>query len=498
MANEKNVDNPVAKQSPEVEAMQADWALVDALMEGTSGMRARGERYLPKRPLEETTDHNHRLATATLYPAFSETIASHTGRVFMESPVVDESVPAWIREDVFKNIDKQGRDFNTFADNWFAEALRYGMSLSLIDAPAVQARTIEEQKKLDLKPYVIQINPKRLLGWLADADGVLLQVRIIFDEKVRAADGFSEEVVQTIRVYEPQQVRVFVKNKKTGKYEEDPARTRANAMGEVPLVVAYTNRTGLLQAKPPLLELAHLNVKHWQQQSSMDSLLEVASVPILAMSGVDEADEIVIGAKHAVKLPKGSEMKYVEHTGAAIDAGKDALAELKEEMRQAGAKLLMPMGQANKTATESREDTSRENSKLGGIVRLYENSLNAVIAMLGKTRNEEVKDDVTKLQPNLAPDNMPNETMKTLVSMRNSSILSDQTVFEEAQARGLLSKERTWEEEQQRIQDSMPVMPKPGLPGQPVPGQEEEEEEELDENGNPVKKPAAKPVPPQE
>jgi hypothetical protein len=38
--------------------------------------------------------------------------------------------------------------------------------------------------------------------------------------------------------------------------------------------------------EPPLLDLAYLNVKHWQSQSDQDNILHIARVPILALIGV--------------------------------------------------------------------------------------------------------------------------------------------------------------------------------------------------------------------
>lgn len=42
----------------------------------------------------------------------------------------------------------------------------------------------------------------------------------------------------------------------------------------------------LHDGKPPLIELAHLNVKHWQSQSDQDNILHVIRVPILVRIGI--------------------------------------------------------------------------------------------------------------------------------------------------------------------------------------------------------------------
>src|SRR3546814_11327266 len=51
--------------------------------------------------------------------------------------------------------------------------------------------------------------------------------------------------------------------------------------GTLPLVTVYAERTGYLTARPPLLDLAWLNLAHWQSSSDQRHILHVARVPIL-------------------------------------------------------------------------------------------------------------------------------------------------------------------------------------------------------------------------
>jgi hypothetical protein len=118
---------------------------------------------------------------------------------------------------------------------------------------------------------------------------------------------------------------------------------------------------------PPLLDLAFLNVKHWQSQSDQDNILHVARVPILAIIGADEDDQIKIG-QQAVKVPLNGDIKFVEHTGKAIEAGHDSLEKLELQMIQTGAELLV-MKPGQRTATESNNEAEGNKSDLQRICR---------------------------------------------------------------------------------------------------------------------------------
>lgn len=435
----------VSEQSHAAAAMTADRALIDALQGGTRGMREAGETYLPKRPLESSEDYKARLGMATLFPALSETIAAMTGRVFARPLVIGDNVPEWMTRDVLPDIDRQGRNLHVFARDWFAQALGYGISHCLVESPRAHGvRTQADQRRANVRPYAIQIAPQRILGWRTDADGVLTQVRIRFERDEHDGE-FGARTIDQIRVYEIGRVRTYEKVKDSWVVVDDVPLPLAR----IPLVTLYTNRTGMLTATPPLRELAFLNAKHWRMQSGNDTLVDTASVPILAVAGVQEGDNIVIGAKHAVRLPPGGSLQYVEHTGAAIGAGREALRALEDAMRQAGAKLVQP-DKATKTATQAAEDASRENSALGAMCRGFQDTVNDLLDLIAEWRGEESGGTV-QAQPNLDVDPSPNESMNVLLALRNGGALSDSTLFAETKRRGLVAEDVDWEDERERI-----------------------------------------------
>lgn len=440
----------VADTSPAVAKMQPDWSLVDALLGGTRAMRDAGQLYLPKRTLETTEDYEIRRRQATLFPAFAETIGSMAGRVFSEPMAVNEA-PAWIDGEVIPDVDMQGRNLHVFARDWFRAGLVYGLAHVLIEAPPANGAVSQaDQRRAGMRPYLIPLKPDRILGW-REQGGKLQQLRVKF-AKSKPDGDWGESTVEQVRVYEPRLVRVFERNAKEEWVEVEQITT---GFAEIPLLTFYTGRTGFLTAEPPLRELAHLNVKHWAQQSSVDSLLETACVPILAASGVDDGDAIVIGAKHAVRLPQNGRLEYVEHTGAAIGAGRVSLDTLKDEMRQAGAKLLAPQA-ISKTATQAGEEAARENSALGAMVQDFEDAIDALLDAIAATRGDATGGRA-KMNANLDPDIAPTDTMNVLLGMRNAGMLSDATVFTEAQRRGLLRDDIAWEDEQQAIAEQSRV-----------------------------------------
>jgi len=457
-------DDP-SKTLPAVEAMREDWAIVDPLMGGTRSMREAGEALLPKWTDEEECNYRKRLNTSTLLPAYSETIKNNTGRVFAEPIVLGEDVPQPI-QDYAENFDRQGNNLQVWAQSFFAQALSHGLCHLLVDYPKTTDgegnKTIitkADEKAAKVRPYVVMIRPQQVLGWRSssvDGEHVLTQFRYM--EEVEEDDGaFGTKSVAQIRVLVPGAWATYrmatVKGQKGWSLHDQGT----NSLGHIPLATFYTNRTGYMTAKPPLLELAHLNVKHWQSQSDQDNILHVARVPMLAVIGLAEGEKITVGVGSATSLPINADMKWVEHTGKAIEAGRTSLIDLEDHLRIAGAKLLQKDKQVTKTATQAEDEAAQEMSPLQTMAGQLEDTLDQAFQFFAEFIGEKEGGHV-QVNGNFDIDFAPETTLPLLLNMASQGRLSDETLFSEMQRRNVVSSDIKWDEENARIQSQGPSL----------------------------------------
>jgi hypothetical protein len=441
--------------------MECDWMLVDDLMGGTRAMRRAGHRHMPQWPLEHHDEYKERLHVATLLPAYSETVATMAGRVFSKPISVGDDVPEPIADAIVPNVDAEGRNLHVFAQDWFETALNHGLAFVLVDFPRSEAvRTKAEEKALGLRPNWILVRAPQVLGWRSELAGDtnrLTQFR--FRECITVEDGeFGHIEVEQVRVLEPNRCRLY----RLGKDGWEMVEDFPTSQGVIPLVPLYTGRTGYMTAKPPLLELAHLNVKHWQSQSDQDTILHTARVPLLARIGVEQTYDRLSGEaepmkinKSMIDLPLGGDVKYVEHTGAAIKAGQESLNELEEQMKTAGAKLLTQTV-LSLSEGQSQDEQAKEISQLASMAEGLEEAIDAALAFTASWMGLGDSGGHVQLTPDLGQDAAPAESMKVLITMNAAGVLSSQLLFEEAKRRGLISDDVDWEEEQQRINDQAP------------------------------------------
>lgn len=455
--------NDVATPTSAITAMSAEWDMACALLGGTKVMRMAGIKYLPKWPGEEADAYRDRVSTATLYPAYSRTIKTLAGKPFSKPITIGADVPAQL-VDWSADMDMQGRNLHAFASEVFEHVLGYGLSGILVDYPdAVEVKTKADEMAQGLRPYCVHIKATQILGWRSTRiNGVDTLTQLRYMEQVEVDDGpYGTKTVDQVRVLLPGSYQLWQMSEKK---EWVKIKDQAVSLNVIPFVPFYGDMHSLMRGRPPLVEMGYLNIEHWQSASDQQTILHVARVPILTVDGIeDEKFSLAIGAGTVVKLPTGCVMKYVEHTGAAIKSGQDSLNELEDRMRQAGAELLQ-LNMRRITATQIHMENELGMCALQRIAQSFEDGLDKTLELMSIWAGLD-KGGHVALFSDYGGVTL-SDSMAELLNME----LSNETRFEEAQRRGILSPDLTWEDEYGRLELQGPSLAefqgKPaGVPG---------------------------------
>lgn len=365
------------------------WDINDALMGGTLYMRTLGEQYMPRWPKEDKDSYKERLSTATLLPAYEETINQNVGRVLAAPIVFSEETPPEVIS-IMSDVDMEGSRLDVWAQEFFRIALQYGIAHALVDYPQVDSESVKtkaDENQLGARPYATMLNPRQVIGWKSETKGgktSLIDLRI--KETITIdGDDYGQTKVEQIRHVMPRKVAIYRRNKAVdGKEAWVLHEEWTTSRDDIPLVTLYTKRTGFMRGSPPLLNLANLNIKHWQSQSEQDNILHVARVPLLVAFGLAQDAELTIGSSCATKFEDKSKggLEYVEHTGSAINAGKDSISDLEQQMRQAGAKLIKGDNTSTKSVEQTNEEKMQENSPLYTMAISLEDALDNILQIV--------------------------------------------------------------------------------------------------------------------
>ena len=436
-----------------VTEMHAQTKPIRALMGGTAAMRKAGKTYLPQWPQEEDAAYQNRLTTSTLLPVLRETVGQMVGRVFFRDIDTERVAPELLP--LLGNIDLKNNALPVFCAAWFADALAYGAAYAVVDYPQTDGgnRTLADDKARGLRPYCVLVRNEDVLGFRSEErGGVEVCTQFRYRQLINVSDGeFGDKTVEQINVLEPGRIRRYLKGNDSWELDSESVMTAGGALLDFVPVVEFTpERSGFFAGRPPLLELAHLNIKHWQSQSDQDNITHYVRVPLLAYSGGEDIQAVTAAAGNMIALGSEGSLQYVEHSGAAIQAGVAALEKLESDMQAAGAKLLTRTKLAL-TDSQARDEQGREVSLLRHYANLFEDSVARVLDIMARWSG--IKDGGTvEISGNIDADYNPAASLDVLLKMNTAGVLSNQTLFEEAKRRGLVSNMAEWEEEQARLQ----------------------------------------------
>jgi hypothetical protein len=246
-------------------------------------------------------------------------------------------------------------------------------------------------------------------------------------------------------VVERDQWRLYEKRKRAQEGEEEWTliESGANTLGEIALSTLYTNQSGYMIGRPWLEDIAWLNVAHWQSDSDQRNLLHVARVPILFAKGFgddDSAFSISIGSNSFVKGPSSADLKYVEHTGKGIEAGRLDLKDIEERIQQLGLEMLIKRPSGNTTATARALDQAEADSALGMVSQELENVLEEMLDYFAKWMElgDESGGSLTVFK-DFGIETADAADIEILLKAKQAGEISQVTFLKEVKRRGLLS-----------------------------------------------------------
>jgi hypothetical protein len=375
------------------------WEIMKAVTNGTEYLRDNSEAFLPLEPREDYTAYLSRVNRAVFSPYTQRLIRAATGLI-MRKPITLIGDSYWT--DVFaKDVDGCGSDLDEYARRVLICSLTYGQSHILVDYPApTGALSLAEERAQNRRPYWIEIDPTNIYGWRLDREvnyGSLIQVRIA-EKAVVPSGEFGEQVFDQVRVIEPGKFSIYrkVSPKKdlinlqdttyAGNFdgpenEKDYELVDSGvfSLGEVPLVSVYSGKTDTLTSKPPLLDIAYLNLAHFQRQADLIHSLHVASQPMLVLEGWDDqTKDMSISVNYAMATQPGNKVYYVEPASSAFEAQTNEIQELQLQMATLGISTLSQQKFVAESADARRLDRVDTNSMLSMVSLELEQKLQKV------------------------------------------------------------------------------------------------------------------------
>jgi hypothetical protein len=358
-------------------AMEAHWVLIEDLMQGTYGMRRKHRRYLPQEPRELDESYDNRLARSVV-PPYYQRLERMLAGMLTRKPVKLQDVSDAIREQLF-DVDMQGNDLNVWTYETARKLVRYGHIGCLVDAPSNGGR-----------PYWCTYTPRQILGYRTEQqDGAQRLTQLRLQEVVLEDDPdskYGEKQIDQVRVLTPGQYQIH-QRQDNGEYKVTDEGT--TSLAEIPFSVAYSNRVGFMESRPPLEDIAELNLKSYQVQSDLDNQLHISAVPMLAFFGFPtSAEEVSAGPGEALAFPADGKAEYIEPQGRSFDFQFKRLDQIALQINELGLSAVLGQKLSAETAESKKIDRSQGDSTMMVIAQnvqdMIDNSLKFHAEFMGQ------------------------------------------------------------------------------------------------------------------
>ena len=439
------------------------WILIEDLLGGTYQMRSRHRKYLMQEPRELDESYDNRLARSVCPPYFLRLERMLAG-MLTRKPVRLSDTGNNLREQLF-DVDLQGNDLNVWTYETARKMIRYGHIGVLVDAPATGNNG---------RPYWVTYTPRDILGWRTEMiDGEMQFTQLRLQEKVSEPNGlYGEKIVEQVRLLTPGAFEIHRKAK-TGKFVKVDEGTMP--VEKIPFAVAYSNRVNLLDSRPPMADIAELNLKAYQIQSDLDNQLHISAVPMLAFYGFPQnAEEVSAGPGEAIAFPADGRAEYIEPDGKSYDAQFRRLDRLESQINELGLAAVLGQKLSAETAEAKRIDRSQGDSTMMVVAQQMQDMIDNCLMFHSQYINSEAGSCFVNrdfLSQRLEP-----QEIQALLTLYTSGSITQKTLLDQLTEGEVLGDEFDVEEEIEATQTGgMVEMAQPKQEAEPDEPEQDEE-----------------------
>lgn len=378
-------------------AMSATWQKITDIRAGADAVRAKGEAYLPRFEAEDRKDYQRRNASAPWRPEFNDALATLVAKPFSRDVAVKNAESAELKAFV-EDVDARGNNLTVFARDMMADGIAYGLHAIFVEhVPNPGAKTVAQERAAGLRPYFVQVKAEQLIAvYFAMLNGRMQVVHARIRETLIERDGFTETTITQVRILEPGSWQVW---RQTERKEWVLHREGMTSLDFVPLVMWFTGeRKGDHEVKPPLKDLADLQMELFRALSREDEILNFAGFPMLSGNGFSPPDDpIVVGPRSILYAPASdgvtTSWSFIQPDAANLKEVRDKIASISSDMHRLG---MLPMVQkaGGISATATAVDTAKAHSVLQMWAITLKDALEQAFVIAEAYRGRESKVEV--------------------------------------------------------------------------------------------------------
>ena len=462
--------------------------------------------YIPQQCYEEQDSYEARLKYAfSNFQPFYRTLKSIAIGTALRKPIklADDANSATDWQDFLDNVTLEGESITNFCKRLIDFSIDSGWAGIFIDFPKIdQNLNLAQEKSLGLRPYFTLVPLADVLGWQSTVETIVIGDSVTYGQRLtqlRIRDTFTETdpdnefcelVYPAVRVYDhetqdsPVTYRLFVLRPERKNTPERWEEIENGTLGitVIPFVPMYAGAAdAFMRARPLMLDIARLNLSHWQTSADLAHALHLTSVPTFVISGVSNTGESAdLQTSPDKSLVLNDPSAKADWVGAPSDGAQITIERLRE-LERAMLKLApVQMQQKTTTGVEAAEakkiDRAQSDAVLSTLVTNLEDALNKALAIAAIYWNRPLV--TLDLPRDFTPGNAEPNEVKEMAALQAAGLICHETFLRWLDANEIFDGLDAWsvDEELEKIEEEAPVVDPLALPGE-----DEEDEPAVEE-----------------
>lgn len=447
----------VDSRHPDYEKAKDNWVVMDDAAEGDLAVKGKDEAYLPmpdgfKKQDDSGAAYYKAYKTRSQFPEITAPSARGMVGMVHRVPAVINLPPAL--EGLRVRATPDGVSLNDLHERITYEVLMKGRYGLLADMPTdEQAQFLGDFSDM---PYIAGYKADSIINWSNQGDFFVLD-----ESGLKREEGGYEwkdhkqfrELALENGIYV---VKVYEGDNMDQNSTLEPQKALGAKLEEIPFTVVGSTDITPGVDEIPLLPVARSAIAVYQLYADYrHQLFWSGQATLFIINAPDELPKLV-GSGVIIGLPEDADAKYVSPDGTTLEAHRKAIEDEYDKAIAAGAKMLA----TDKRAAESGDAIKR---------RMISQTASLVTVALNSSKGLEKAlkhcamfvganpDDVT-VDPNLSfiETGLSPEALKALVEAWMSGAISKTTLYENLQRGEIASHDRSFEEEQELIEQDMP------------------------------------------
>jgi Domain of unknown function (DUF4055) len=382
-----SIDAALTRSLPNVAATNGEylfwaphWQTIRDCLMGEIVIKARGQRYLPRTDKQTDNEYKAYLERGTFYNATARTVAGLVAAVHTRAPIID-NLPDVVD---ITNVTNDGQSFDMFMKRITKETVSLGRYGVMIDAPPEGGA-----------PYCVGYDAEDIVDWAVTRVGSREKIDyVVLREISRQRVRFTERTNELVEHYRVLFIdedgiykqRLYRDGFPNSEYEEFTPLMQGRPMTEIPFLFIGPYDFGSDVEKPPILDIALLNLSHYRAYAQLEAGRFYTAMPVYSVflgGGGDEDAEFVVGPNVVWQLGREDKVQLDEFEGKGLSHLESGLKTLEQQIAALGGKLATPT--AGTAAESSDAAQARERSDvsfLGSMISMMSEAASRILSAL--------------------------------------------------------------------------------------------------------------------